>query len=126
MDSRLRGNDKQSNVKMTDMKIKTNDKVIVTAGKDKGKKGKVTKVIPEKKRVVVEGANFMKKHIRGRRRGEKGQKITVAAPIDISNVSLICPKCVKQTRVGYLVLKNKEKHRICRKCKENIDVQVEK
>jgi len=108
------------------VKIKKNDKVVVIAGKDKGKKGKVTKVIPQKNRVVVEGVNFIKKHIRAKRNGEKGQKITVAAPINISNVALICPKCNKQTKIGYLILENKEKHRICRKCKENIDTQVEK
>ena len=108
------------------MKIKKNDKVIVTAGKDKGKKGKIIKVISEKNRVVVEGVNFIKKHIKARRQGEKGQKITVSAPINISNVSLICPKCTKQTRIGYLILENKEKHRVCKKCKENIDIQVEK
>lgn len=108
------------------MKIKQNDKVRVIAGKDKGKKGKVTKAVPQNGRVIVEGVNFMKKHIKARKSGEKGQKITVAIPINISNVALICPKCNKQTRVGYLVLENKEKHRVCRKCKENIDVQVEK
>jgi large subunit ribosomal protein L24 len=108
------------------MKIKRNDKVIVTAGKDKGKKGKVTRAIPESNKVVVDGVNFMKKHVKARRQGEKGQKITVPVPINVSNVSLICPKCVKKTRVGYLVLENKEKHRVCKKCKENIDIQVEK
>lgn len=108
------------------MKIKTNDKVKVIAGKDKGKKGKVIKVISEKNRVIVDGVNFMKKHIKARKSGEKGQKITVATSINISNIALICPKCNKQTRVGHLVLENKEKHRVCRKCKENIDAQVEK
>ena len=108
------------------MKIKTNDKVIVTAGKDKGKKGKVIKVISEKNRVVVEGVNFMKKHIKGKKQGEKGQKITVPVPINISNVSMICSKCNKQTRVGYLVLENGEKHRICKKCKQDITIQVKK
>lgn len=106
------------------MKIKSNDKVIVTAGKDKGKKGKVIKVISEKNRVVVEGVNFMKKHIKAKKQGEKGQKITVPVPINISNVALICPKCNKQTRVGYLVLENGEKHRICKKCKQDIAIQV--
>ncbi|MCK4592180.1 50S ribosomal protein L24 [Candidatus Parcubacteria bacterium] len=108
------------------MKIKTNDKVIITTGKDKGKKGKVIKVISERNRVVVEGVNFIKKHIKARRQGEKGQKITVPVPINISNISMICPKCNKQTRIGYLVLENGEKHRICKKCKENIDIQIEK
>ena len=106
------------------MKIKTNDKVIVIAGKDKGKKGKVIRVISEKDRVAVEGVNFMKKHIKTKKQGEKGQKITVPVPINISNVSLICPKCNKQTRVGYLVLENGEKHRICKKCKQDIAIQV--
>jgi len=108
------------------MKIKKNDKIIVTAGKDKGKKGKVAKAIPEKNRIVVENINLIKKHIKAKRQGEKGQRITVPASINVSNVSLICPKCTKQTRIGYLVLENKEKHRICKKCKENIDIQVEK
>ncbi|MEA2097756.1 MAG: 50S ribosomal protein L24 [Patescibacteria group bacterium] len=108
------------------MKIKTNDKVIVTAGKDKGKKGKVIKVISEKDRIVVDGVNFMKKHIKARKQGEKGQKITVPVSINISNVSLICPKCNKQARVGYLVLENGEKHRICKKCKQDIAIQVKK
>ncbi len=108
------------------MKIKTNDKVKVIAGKDKGKKGKVIKVISEKNRVIVDGVNFMKKHIKARKSGEKGQKITVASSINVSNIALISPKSSKQTIVGHLVLENKEKHRVCRKCKENIDAQVEK
>ncbi|MCK4892269.1 MAG: 50S ribosomal protein L24, partial [Candidatus Pacebacteria bacterium] len=88
--------------------------------------GKVIKVISEKNRVVVEGANFMKKHVKAKRQGEQGQKITVPVPVHISNIVLICPKCNKQARVGYLVLKNGEKHRICKKCKQNIDIQVKK
>lgn len=108
------------------MKIKINDKVRITAGKDKGKEGKVTKALPVIGRVIVENANLVKKHIKAKRQGEKGQKITVASPINVSNVALLCPKCNKQTRVGYLVLENGEKHRICKKCQQDIAIQVKK
>ncbi len=103
------------------MKIKRNDKVKIIAGKDKGKKGKVTKTIPKEYKVVVEGANVIKKHVKGKRSGEKGQIVSYSSPLDVSNVILICPKCGKETRVGYLVLKNEEKRRICKKCKQDIE-----
>ena len=103
------------------MKIKSKDKVKILAGKDRGKEGKVTKVIPRENKVIVEGVNIVKKHIKTRKKGEKGQKITVASPIDASNVALLCPKCGKQTRVGYLLLESGEKHRTCKKCKQTIE-----
>jgi len=71
------------------MKIKTGDNVIVCRGKDAGKTGKVLQVFRVENKVVVEGANIMKKHLRSRKRGEKGQKIELAAPIHISNVMLL-------------------------------------
>ncbi|MCK5332810.1 50S ribosomal protein L24 [Candidatus Parcubacteria bacterium] len=108
------------------MKIKSNDKVKIISGKDKGKSGKVTKVISETGKIIVENVNLVKKHVKGKRQGEQGQKITVASPINMSNVSLICPKCTKPTRVGYLVLENGEKHRICKKCNQDIAIQVKK
>ena len=108
------------------MKIKRNDKVKVIAGKDKGKSGKVLKLLPENSKVIVERINIVKKHIKSNKQGGKGQKISVAAPFDISNVALVCPKCEKQTRVEYLVLKNKDKHRTCKKCKEAIENLSEK
>ena len=103
------------------MKIKNSDTVEVIAGKDKNRKGKITKVIPKENRIVVEGVNIIKKHIKRKKGEEKGQKISVALPIDASNVALICPKCSKRTRVGYLVLENGEKHRICKKCNREVD-----
>lgn len=103
------------------MKIKSKDKVKITAGKDKGKEGKVTKVIPKEDKLVVEGVNIVTKHIKASKRGDKGQKITLPSPISISNVALLCPKCSKQTRVGYMILANGEKHRICKKCKQAIE-----
>jgi large subunit ribosomal protein L24 len=108
------------------MKIKSNDKVIVIAGKDKGKKGKVTKVIPKINKIVVEGINIVKKHIKPKRKGEKGQKVSVNMPINVSNVSLICPKCTRPTRVGYSVTESGDKYRVCRKCKESIENKNEK
>jgi large subunit ribosomal protein L24 len=71
------------------MKLKKGDNVIVIAGKDKGKKGKIVSVLVAKNRVVVEGINMMKKHQRPRKSGEKGSKISVAMPLDASNVKKI-------------------------------------
>lgn len=108
------------------MKIKTGDRVKVIAGKDKSKKGKVLQVFADKKRVSVEGINLAIKHLRPRKQGEKGQKIEFPAPIEISNLMLLCPKCNKAVRIKYKYLQktgnNKpQKVRICGKCKELID-----
>ena len=102
------------------MKIKKDDKVIILSGKDKGKKGKVLKAIPRDSKVIVESVNIVKKHQRPKKQGEKGQKIEVASPIDVSKVMLICPKCGKNTRVGCKILENKEKVRVCKKCGQEI------
>jgi len=103
------------------MKIKVNDHVIIRSGKDKNKKGKVMQALPVYNKVVVEGINKMYKHLRSQKRGEQGQKIEFFAPIHISNVALLCPKCNKKTRIGYKTLESKEKKRVCVKCKEIID-----
>jgi large subunit ribosomal protein L24 len=102
------------------MKIKINDKVKILNGKDKGKTGKVIQVFPNNERVVVEGLNQMKKHMRPRKQGEKGQVIELASPLHISNVILICPKCSRETRVGFKMEAGK-KTRVCKKCKETIE-----
>ena len=87
------------------MKIKTGDNVKVLSGKDRGKTGKIIQVLFHKKKekwmVVVEGVNIVKKHMRPRQRGEKGQVLELSGPIDISNVMLIDPKSNKPTRVGF-------------------------
>jgi len=101
------------------MRIKKSDTVLIISGKDRGKKGKVIKALPKENKIVVEGVNLRKKHTRPRRQGEKGQIVEIAAPFDVSNVKLICPKCKKPTRVGYRVLE-KNKFRICKKCGEEI------
>jgi large subunit ribosomal protein L24 len=100
-------------------KIKRGDTVIVISGKSKGLSGKVLKVITKNNRVIVEGANIVKKHVKRGVDG-KGRIIEKEAPIHISNVKLICPKCGKPTRVGFTFVDG-EKKRFCKKCKQTID-----
>jgi len=102
------------------MKIKKGDLVKIMTGKDRGKEGKVIQIFPEMKKLIVEGANKRIKHLKPKKQREKGQKIEFDAPMNTSNVQLICPKCKKITRVGYKKLENKEKVRICKKCKDLI------
>lgn len=102
------------------MKIKKGDKVKVLAGKDRGKTGKVLQVLVAEQRASVEGINVTFKNMRSRKQGESGQRIQFPAPLTISNLGLICPKCGKVTRVGSLVNDDGTKHRICKKCKEVI------
>jgi large subunit ribosomal protein L24 len=103
------------------MKIRKNDTVLVTAGKDRGKRGKVRFAHPKKNCVVVEGINFIKKHSRARGQARQAGIIDLEAPIDVSNVVLLCQKCNRPTRVGFTSLEDGRKVRICRKCKEVID-----
>ncbi len=97
------------------MKIKKGDTIVIISGKNKGMKGKVLKAFPAEGKIVVEGANIRKKHVRPKRAGEKGQVVQTPAQIDASNVKIICPKCGKATRIGYR-LANEKKYRICKKC----------
>ncbi len=111
------------------MKIKKGDKVLVLAGKDKGKTGVVQKVIPKKERAVVEGINLLKKHVRPSQKHPKGGIITFPAPIHISNLMVVCPKCNKPTRVKYTfksVKGEKKKERVCRHCGASLDSVAEK
>ena len=101
------------------MKIKKGDNVKILSGKDRGKTGKVSRVLPDAGKALVDGLNLVKKHIRPRKQGEKGQRVSVPAAIDISNLMLVCPKCSKATRVGFKV-SEKNKFRICKKCGSEI------
>lgn len=101
------------------MKIKRDDQVLIIAGKDKNRKGKVIQSFPKEGKVVIEGMNIRKKHRRGRREGEKGQVVEIPGPMDVSNVKLLCPKCGKPARVGYKIEAQK-KYRICKKCNKEI------
>ncbi|MBL7084686.1 MAG: 50S ribosomal protein L24 [Candidatus Omnitrophica bacterium] len=102
------------------LKIKKNDIVTVCAGKDKGKKGKVLYVFPKENRALVEGANFIKKHTRKTREDAQGGIIQKESPIQISKLMLFCSKCNKPTRVGFSLLKDGTKTRICKRCREVI------
>jgi large subunit ribosomal protein L24 len=100
------------------MKLKKKDTVIVIAGKDKGKKGEVKEVNKEAKSVTVMGVNIVCKHKKSTK-DKPGGIHKVEAPIDVSNVRLVCPKCGKPTGVK-IVFQGEDKHRACKKCGELI------
>lgn len=101
------------------MKIKKGDTVLIIKGRDRGKIGQIIRAFPKKNRLVVEGLNLIKKHVKPRRQGEKGRIIEIPRPISVSNVKLICPNCKKTTRVGYK-FENENKYRYCKKCQQVI------
>lgn len=101
------------------MKLKRGDEVIIVKGKDKGKKGKIEKVITRENMVLVPGVNLYKRHYKSRMQNRPSEIIEITKPFSVGNVALICPNCKEQTRVGYKI-ENKEKVRICRKCKKKI------
>ena len=101
---------------MAKMNIKKGDKVRVIAGKDKGAEGEVIKSIPKKGRVVVENVNMVTKAVHPSQQNQTGGLIKKAAPLDVSNVQLICPSCNKPTRVGH-TFEGDKKFRQCKKCK---------
>lgn len=105
----------------TRIRIKKGDTVQVIAGKDLGKTGKVLRVMPDKGRVIVEGVAFKKKHARRTREDRAGGIHELEAPIHVSNVMLVCPKCHQRTRIGARWLADGTKVRSCRKCGEVID-----
>lgn len=101
------------------MKIKKQDTVLIIAGKDKGKKGKVLEAFPKIEKLLVEGVNLRKKHQKPKKQGEKGQIISMPGLLSSSNVKLVCPKCGKATRVGFKKTE-KLKLRVCKKCNQEI------
>lgn len=114
------------------MKIRKGDKVLVLVGKDRGKTGEVREIVrgkkkrgenldPDRDRAIVAGVNIVKRHMRpGRVRTQAGI-VDIEAAIHVSNLALICPRCNKPARVGYQVLEDGSKSRICRKCSDVID-----
>ena len=103
------------------MNIKKGDTVLVITGKDTGRKGKVLKVIPKDKRLVVEGVNKAKKHQRPSRAIPQGGILQIEAPLNVSNVMLLCTKCNKPTRIAKKFLDNGIKVRVCKNCGEVVD-----
>ena len=102
--------------------ILKNDNVVVVAGKDRGKRGRVLRVVPDKNRVVVEGVNFIKKHTRPNPQANvKGGIVEREAALHASNVQIICPECGAPTRIGRQLLGDGRKVRVCRKCDGAVD-----
>ena len=102
--------------------VRRNDTVIVIAGKNRGKRGRVLKLLPERNRVVVEGVNLIKRHTRPNpSRNIKGGVVEREASLHASNLQLVCPECGAQTRVGRRLLGDGRKVRICRKCEGVVD-----
>ncbi len=102
-------------------KIHQEDTVIVLTGKDKGKIGKITRILRDKNKVIVERVNVVKKHMKPNPyAGKPGGIVEKEMPIDVSNVQLVCPACSKPTRVGYRFTEDNKKLRYCKKCNETI------
>ncbi|MDE6967262.1 MAG: 50S ribosomal protein L24 [Clostridia bacterium] len=114
---------------MNNLHVKKGDNVMIIAGKDKGKSGSVTKVDVENGRVLVEGMNIATNYVKPRNAQEKGGIVKKEAPINASNVMIICPTCGKATRVGHRVetIDGKQvKIRFCKKCNESLEKKVTK
>jgi large subunit ribosomal protein L24 len=109
------------------MHVKKGDEVLVITGKEKGKKGKITLSIPAKNRVVIEGMNKIKRHVRPRAMGQMGGIVEQEAALHVSNVMLICPKCGRASRTGHRFLESTDsqgrakKARFCKSCDAAID-----
>ncbi|OGH17878.1 MAG: 50S ribosomal protein L24 [Candidatus Levybacteria bacterium RIFCSPHIGHO2_02_FULL_37_10] len=101
------------------MKLKKGDLVKVVLGKDKGKEAKIEKVLTKIGKVLVQGVNQYKRHLKARAQGQSSEIVTVTKPLGISNIALVCPHCRLQTRIGFRMEKN-GKIRVCRKCNKKI------
>ncbi|MFN3870288.1 MAG: 50S ribosomal protein L24 [Aquificaceae bacterium] len=110
-------------------RIKKGDTVVVMRGKERGKTGEVIKVLTDENRVIIKNVNLVKKHVKEIPNVREGGIYEIEAPIHISNVMLLCPKCQKPTRAGIRVVMEGDtirKYRYCKKCNENIDLVREK
>ena len=110
---------------MTKSFVKKGDKVLVITGKDKGKVADVIEVSPKTKRVLVDGVNVVTKHQKPKSQQDKGGIVKKSAPIDASNVMVVCPECGKATRVAHKDLNGKNV-RVCKKCGATLDKQYTK
>jgi large subunit ribosomal protein L24 len=103
------------------MKIRKDDTVLIITGKDKGKKGKVRFAYPGDKRIMVEGINMVKKHAKAQKQVKQAGIIEREAPVSVASVMLLCSKCNKPARVGYKILQDGRKARVCRACGEVVE-----
>lgn len=101
------------------MKFKKGDQIIVTAGKDKGKRGKIEKMFPQEQKMLISGVNMYKRHMKARSQSQPASIIDIVKPLPVANIALICPRCSLPTRVGWTI-EGQEKKRICKKCKAEI------
>lgn len=105
---------------MSGFKIRREDTVKVITGKDRGKSGRVLRVYPERAKLLVEGVNFVKKHARKTRQDDQGGIVQKESPLHMSNVMLVCKNCNAPARIGYDLMKDGSKVRVCKKCKDII------
>jgi large subunit ribosomal protein L24 len=103
------------------LKLKVGDTIKITAGKDKGREGKIEKIFPKQTKALIPGVNIYKKHVKGSQ-GQKGGIYDIPRPLDFAKIALICPKCKKMTRVGFKIVDN-NKSRVCKKCNKEIDTK---
>ena len=103
------------------MEIRKNDSVMVIAGKERGKTGKVLRVLPEKNAVIIERISIVKRHTKPRGPQQTGGIVEKEAPINVSNVMMMCDKCNAPVRIGHKDLADGKKIRICRRCNEALD-----
>ncbi len=101
------------------MKLKKGDEVKIVLGKDKGKTGKIEKILPGDEKVVVTGINQYKRHMKARSQTQSSEIVTITVPLSVAKVRLVCPKCHAMTRAGYKI-EGEKKVRICRKCEQVI------
>ncbi len=101
------------------MKLRKGDNVKIVSGKDKGKEGKIEKVLSKIGKVLVTGVNQYKRHLKARSQGQPSEIVTIIKPLSLQNVALICPHCKLPTRIGFRIEKN-DKIRVCAKCDKKI------
>ncbi len=106
---------------MPKVHVKKGDTIEVIAGKDKGKRGEILRVMPRENRVIVDGINMIKKHQKPTRQMMQGGIVEQPAPINASNVQIVCRNCRERTRTGVRILADGRKQRYCKKCDEIID-----
>ena len=104
--------------------LKVNDRVEVITGRDKGRVGKVIRIDRSRGRAVVEKINMIKRHTRPNQLNQQGGIIDKEAPVAISNLKLICPKCAQTSRTGHKLLEDGTKVRICKKCNESVEAKA--
>ncbi len=107
------------------MTVKKGDNVVVITGKDKGKSGKVLEVFPKNNTVLVDGVNIVTKHKKARKQNEKSEIVKMAAPIEVSNIMVVCGTCGKATRIAHKEMNGKNV-RVCKKCSASLDKEYVK